>query len=294
MNSAKLVDICFVSCCCLFLIITIIASPISLNIQVVLLLIGSVIIGLPHGAMDYEIGKYLGLCNNLKSKLMFLTTYLAIAAINFGIWLISPIIGFGLFLILSIWHFSEDWEDENINLPGRWIKKNSFALALISLPSVLNSQDLQLAFSFLIDDYYSTLTVLFLQKLAVPMIILTTLFTFLSFKKNDYLKGLVSFLFIVSAIFLPPIIFLFLYFCILHGPRHTADLYKILNYKSFAELLRNNLAVIVATLIILMAAILFYNSEKEVHSHIFSILIILIACLTCPHMLLISMLNRKI
>lgn len=157
MNIAKTIDITFITGCAFFLCLSFIAIQPSLNTQIILLLIGSLIIGLPHGAMDYEVGKHLGLCQDVKGKAFFFLTYIAIACLNFGLWVVYPLAGFLLFLILSIFHFSEDWNDADTHsIAMTRIRKLSFACAFLSLPTLIHTDQIQIAFSLLESKGFST------------------------------------------------------------------------------------------------------------------------------------------
>ena len=294
MNIGKAIDKTFISISMLLLIVVLLFAAPSLNLQIALLFIGSLIIGLPHGAMDYEVGKHIRLCDTAKKTALFFVIYTLIALANYGLWLAAPFSGFLLFLILSILHFSEDWEDKNASakiMP--WVKKLSFATAFLCLPSILHAQDLKFAFSALISETQAEKVIYTLEILSYSFLYITLAFTIIEAIQRQYMQSLLSFCFIASAILLPPILFLFLYFCVLHGPRHTLELYETLNYNSFAELIRRNILVIALTGMILVLALMYRDSGQNLIRSSFATLIIYIACLTTPHMLRIGYMKLK-
>ncbi len=67
-------------------------------------LLGLIWIGLPHGAVDHllETGSLR------PAKLpQFIIQYLGLAAVLAGIWFLVPLLGMGLFLVYSAWHFGQ-------------------------------------------------------------------------------------------------------------------------------------------------------------------------------------------
>ena len=64
-----------------------------------------VFIGLPHGAMDGALAAHFGWMEKLAKVVGFLLTYVLLAAIVVGIWLVAPVISFIVFLGISMLHF---------------------------------------------------------------------------------------------------------------------------------------------------------------------------------------------
>lgn len=78
------------------------------SFQYFLLVIGTLIIGIPHGATDDYIFQETGLASKLQtSKTGFYGSYILIAAAYAGLWFIWPTGSFALFLLISIYHFGQ-------------------------------------------------------------------------------------------------------------------------------------------------------------------------------------------
>lgn len=76
-----------------------------------LLLAGMIFPGIPHGALDH----CLSMAGRLQGRRLwrFIATYVGIMALVLAIWKLSPLLGLGVFLLYSAWHFGEtdlrDW-----------------------------------------------------------------------------------------------------------------------------------------------------------------------------------------
>ncbi len=78
------------------------------SVQYFLLVIGTLIIGIPHGATDDYIFQETGLASKLQtSKLAFYGGYVLIAAAYAGLWFLWPTGAFAFFLLISIYHFGQ-------------------------------------------------------------------------------------------------------------------------------------------------------------------------------------------
>ncbi len=73
------------------------------------LLIGIVLIGLPHGALDHLVPARIGLAwgRRLAPLAAFLAAYLALAGAVLGAWLLAPTWAFVGFLAATIWHWGQ-------------------------------------------------------------------------------------------------------------------------------------------------------------------------------------------
>ena len=70
-----------------------------------ILMAGMIFPGIPHGAIDHHID--LKNKSNSYFMLFFLMKYISIMALVLLIWYWQPLLGLGLFLIYSLWHFGE-------------------------------------------------------------------------------------------------------------------------------------------------------------------------------------------
>jgi Brp/Blh family beta-carotene 15,15'-monooxygenase len=109
------------------LILILAPSIFSINAQLILLLSTVTIIGIPHGYFDFLIAKKL--FDNYDNWLVkFIFMYTSLSVLYLLVWLTSPLIALGIFLIMSIYHFGiEESEDIENN-------STSFVLYLGSVP----------------------------------------------------------------------------------------------------------------------------------------------------------------
>ena len=261
----------------------------STTTQLYLFLIGALIIGLPHGALDYDVATYLGWCNTLAKKLFFLSAYSLTTMIFFILWLNYPKIIFSLFLLVSIRHFGEDWDIK----PLSYLRQFCFGLAFLSLPTLQHQASVAELFKFFVPQAFAYQLTSLLYILAMPILAVSLAFLAADLwsKKTIYALRVVAF--IIGAIFLPPLIFLFLYFCTFHSVQHTQDLYHRLKYKSFKIMAKKQILIMLLTLVFVGGIFLYQEMSFDISASLFSSIIILIACVTTPHMLLIDYFNYK-
>lgn len=108
------------------------------------LLIGLILIGIPHGALDHLL---LSRRTNSPITPTFIINYLIKGAGMFAIWWLSPEIGLIIFIIYSAWHFGQtDSEEYNLTsnkviqfIIGIWILSTLFSFHLIEFNSIINS-----------------------------------------------------------------------------------------------------------------------------------------------------------
>ena len=261
----------------------------STTTQLYLFLIGALIIGLPHGALDYDVATYLGWCNSLAKKTLFLTIYSLIALIFFALWIGYPEIIFSLFLVVSVRHFGEDWDMK----PLSYLRQCIFGMAFLSLPTLYHQAAVTELFNFFVPQAFGYQLTNLLHIIAIPILAIALIFlvTDLWSKKIIYALRVVAF--IMGATFLPPLLFLFLYFCTFHSVKHTQDLYLRLKYKSFKIMAKKQILIMLLTLIFVSGIFLYQKKSFDISASLFSAIIILIACVTTPHMLLIDYFNYK-
>ncbi|MFM8457094.1 MAG: beta-carotene 15,15'-dioxygenase, Brp/Blh family, partial [Ignavibacteria bacterium] len=82
----------------------------------IILGIGMMVIGIPHGAMDHVL---IIPERSAASLLKFILGYIAKGMIMFAIWIISPLVGLITFLLYSMWHFGQaEYEQEHVHNKG--------------------------------------------------------------------------------------------------------------------------------------------------------------------------------
>lgn len=171
-------------------------------------------VGLPHGALDPIVAHRANLWQSRAGLILFLITYLLLAAIALAFWILFPGWALALFLAYSAWHFAGDWR-EDLTLTQRLFA----GLTIIAGPSLLHADEVISYFTILSLPSPAVFLVQFLQWtafLCLPAVFLIAL-------RNARLRPFVSLeltILAITATFLPPLVFFLLYFCVQHSPRH--------------------------------------------------------------------------
>lgn len=241
-----------------------------------------IITGLPHGAIDPALARRAGLWRGTAGLLAFSLTYFGASVALVGIWFLQPELLVIPLLVLSAWHFSDDWL-------GHFRKTISVAIsiAVITLPALFHAEAVIAIFDLLAPQ--SSLIIVYCMSC---LAILSSLFVFVCCFKSPipHAAALVELLMLfVSAWALPPIAYFTLYFCLLHSPLHLSD--------SVSELgvCETLTYAIPFTLLSIAAGFLLLTNllAVEVTIQIIQVIFIGLFALTVPHMVLIELLKSK-
>ncbi len=277
----------FISATILFItLFMFIGKHISNNTLSIILITFIAFFGLPHGALDTLIAKKFKLYKNFFQFLAFNFIYVSLALIVFIVWQIIPMLSLFIFLIISGYHFSEDWDSYSIDK----VKKIALGFSIINLPILFNKNLVEEIYFYITGSDYVYYFSSF--QLAVSYINLLFLLYFLlsnSLSINIFLQII---LFIFSAYILDPILFFICYFCFFHSIKNFQEskilLLDINKRKiTFAALINTFLSIILGVLIFF-----FIYSDFNIQN-ITSLIFIGLAALTIPHMLLRILIKRK-
>jgi Brp/Blh family beta-carotene 15,15'-monooxygenase len=234
-----------------------------------------VLFGVPHGALDVLFASQTYGLTNITSWLKFLIAYVAAAAVIVLIWLIIPNSFFIAFLILSIWHFSDD-----LNIPGVNLTKLTYGVSIIVMPSVFYSAELIHLYGMIIDFDVAKNLVNTCQLLIYPRIFML-LMQFIS-KKIEFRTKMEIFSVVLLLTVLPPLLAFALYFCFMHSARHIIRSIFFLNKFTRRTFL---LALVLPTLsvIIIGTVIGMVTATLSIETDMIRIVFIGLAALTVPH-----------
>lgn len=246
--------------------------------QVLLMVVGLLIIGIPHGALDHfteavDKGK--------KITVKFVSRYLVLMVPVFLIWVWNPFIALVFFLVYSAWHFGQT----DVNQWGIKSKAIGFLWGCILL-------------SYLFITHLDELNII-LSALEVP--------TLVSFQEIDVLKGLIiglgvsfsiyfrkfQWFLIVCFLFVSQftnLIFSFGVYFILHHSRlgwlHLKDELQVSHVKMYLKALPFNIGAIV------LFVLFFTNFELSLHENI-AYFFIFLSCVSFPHVLCMHIFYQK-
>ena len=250
------------------------------------LLAGAVaLFGLPHGALDPVVARTSGIVRSPAGFAAFLALYTVCAAVTAFVWLSAPLPALITFLLLSIWHFRNDWQS---TLPP--YGRIATATGVVAFPTMFYPGE--------VTDLFATLTFGADVSLLVDTLRLVGIAGLTGLlisairvarKQNRLALELVSIP--VLAAILPPLLFFLVYFCALHSPRHMIGAIQSLNIETkvivSTVLLFSGLAVTAA------AYVYAWLPGADSLEAIVHVVFIGLAALTVPHMLLIERVERR-
>ena len=256
------------------------------NILSIILFSFVVFFGLPHGALDTLIAKKFKIYNNLYEFLVFNIIYILVAIFIFLIWQFLPILSLSIFLIISGFHFSEDWSSLKIQK----IKKLALGFSVINLPILFNKESVENIYYYITNSNYvftfSSIQIVFsfLNLLFLVYLIISN-----SFPANTLLQSLII---IFSAYILNPLLFFISYFCFFHSYKNFEEAKGVLKNISKVKIRLVALTNTILSLAIgLIVFFLFYSDFNL--KNITSLIFIGLAALTVPHMLLRILIKQK-
>jgi len=241
----------------------------------------AMILGVPHGAYDYDIAKDAGLCPDTKTSVLFFAGYTALSGMALVIWYLYPLPSLIVFLVISAYHFGMDWSENGI-LPL------IIGAGLLSLPSVFHGDQVIDIFSLLVpmtDAQWLVSAVL--SPMGWGMIIFAIGHILYMLTKRQFLTGLELMAAYGAAVFLHPISFLIVFFCLSHSPRHLYHAYRQIGFDRIAPFIWRAVPLTLASGAIFIAIYWLFHTGQLSDNLLRSILILL-SVLTVPHMALIS------
>jgi Brp/Blh family beta-carotene 15,15'-monooxygenase len=253
------------------------------------LAIAVVILGLPHGALDFAVAKSLNYVTGVRTACSFLAIYTAVAGASIVFWIALPGTALSLFLGISIFHFAADWRT---TMP--LYARICLSAMLLCGPSIVNSAVVLTLFTALFVS--SDVAAWIIQ--AMQMIFAAAFLGFLYFviaavaSKNIKSGWQVTewIALVTSSIVLTPLLHFALYFCVLHSPKHLFDVSQMLRV-SLVKVIVISLPFVFLTL--LFAWVLFETGASDaLHTDLLRWIFIGLFGLTMSHMLLIHLWHR--
>ncbi|NBD95967.1 MAG: beta-carotene 15,15'-dioxygenase, Brp/Blh family [Gammaproteobacteria bacterium] len=247
--------------------------------------------GLPHGALDPLVARAAGRWRTTPELLAHLAGYVALVAGVVMIWLIWPTPTLAAFLLLSAWHFGDDWR---ILPDGRAVRgwaRGLAGLAVVGAPLFFHPDRVAQLFAVLVGQSGDPDSVALLvdagQWLAVPGLIYLAALAVI-YLRTAPLCALEWAALLIAAWWLPPLAYFAAYFCFLHSPRHllgvASDPRVALGWRGLA-------VTAGLTLLTVLLGVVAFVALGEAHppdARLLQIVFIGLAALTVPHMLLVE------
>lgn len=241
------------------------------------------LIGIPHGAGDHLIAQKIAKRQNLTFHLKpFILYYVGIMFIYAVIWFISPVVGFIIFIGISIFHFG-DMEDLDEIQP-----RHTF----VSLARIVFLGSGILSF-ILFSHWSEVITIVDQMRVKLPLNLPTFALPFsvfllmLGFQKKNYPTFLNTFLALVIGYFLPLIPAFICYFSCCHA------IYSFIGLKnhletSFLNLYKNLVPFSLGAFFLCFAYMFLTSNTLQIYP-----IFIFLSLLTLPHFLLMHKLIKR-
>ena len=272
-----------------------VASVLGFDLLSLIALAAIVIIGLPHGAFDGAVALALGYGKDLKSMLVFMVSYLSIAALVVLFWLKFPELSLVIFLGISILHFGLG-DSQPGSLVQRVIQIIAHGGTVVILSSLLNWSEVELIFDKLIGEKSVFLQLIIVVCGYVMVGVLASYFILAYLRPK--LRVRLTELAVLAIAFglLPPLVGFSLYFCGVHTPRHLARVWHAISEdgRGRTKVLTLALVFTLASWIAGGLSLWLVSAAETIDEAILRVVFIGLAALTVPHMILVDGMFRRI
>lgn len=242
-----------------------------------LLLALAVVVGLPHGATDLEVGRSAFRAHRRNWWLPFLLAYLGLVGMTLLAWAVVPVVMLAGFLLLSAFHFGE----QDAGSTDR-IAILAHGGTVIVVPSVVHPGAVNDVFAILVGERAPALTELIALPVAALWLASVALLAARTIRDRRW-RPLVDLL-LVAALFAaaPPLVAFSLYFALLHTPRALVDQ----RARAGRSVSPARIVGLTALACLLGAAIFVAARDLTIEAATVRTSFLLLSALTVPHMAL--------
>lgn len=275
------------------------------SIEPYLVLILVLILGVPHGATDMTIFKAFAKRVSWKGLVIFSIAYLGVIGLYASMWWALPVQAFGLFLIMSVYHFGQS-NLAPIEYGNRlaavlhyliWGSTALFVPVLLHAAHAQAIVEAMTAFSFPIPQRPQLLTIVWsiigLNVLAFVLLLLTR-----KIAVAVFVRELIHLLVLVQMFFYTSLLLGFtIYFVFWHSLSSAIDQNnffqrRIQSYR-WQHFLWLALPIAATGAFIVLALRYYFPEGLELSHKIMSYVFIGLSLLTLPHMLLVDQLYKQ-
>jgi beta-carotene 15,15'-dioxygenase len=243
--------------------------------------------GMPHGALDIELLRGNRRVLGGLALVRCIVGYVGLTLVTLGLWWLFPKLALIIFLVLSAYHFGGDWTGLR-----RATERTLVGTALIAAPAALHTDSVAFIFSWLVAPTDAVATATALQWISAPLAVGVGALVALKARRHRAQCEEICVL-ILSALALPPLTFLVIYFCALHSMRHLVDVRRDLRIQTIASLIVGGSPYGLAAIGCCVAGAVLFPRVIFAEA-LLSATFIGLAALTVPHMLLNELLLRGI
>ena len=254
-----------------------------LNSQTELILIGTIItlLGVPHGAVDGLYAHTLYGVKSPKQWLAFVALYLIPVGLVICLWQAAPLLFLAGFLVISVVHFSGDPQ------PGTpMVTRILYGGAIVVLPVLFHPAEVHRLFHLLVGTDQATLLVASLQPLARPWLIALVISAQLVWRSNR-LTALELLAVGALALAAPPLWAFTIFFCCMHSTRHLLRTFDFAGRPPPRSLLLAA-SLPMFTVALIGGAGLLWPGAMSLEARLIQLIFVGLAALTVPHMALVE------
>jgi Brp/Blh family beta-carotene 15,15'-monooxygenase len=256
--------------------------PTANNFNYVLLIVGLVWIGIPHGALDHL------LSTNKKTSIpIFIFKYLFIMIAYLLFWQFFPIISLLVFVAYSSFHFGESeliQNKEELNTLSKYLKAFLFGLSILLFIISTHLEE-----SLRIISTINNASILFpvslhIQTWSIVISLISLTYILLNCLLSKSLSFIGVLVLLILGVQVPLLMAFGLYFIVQHSYNAWSHLKKGLNMSSRELYLKSSLLTFSALLLFVFMA--FFIRESIDLVGFWANFFIFIACISLPHFLL--------
>jgi len=240
-------------------------------------------IGIPHGAGDHLIAAKIAQRENLTFHLRpFIVYYLGIMLVYAAIWYLSPLVSFISFIAISVFHFGDMEDVQQVDPKNTWINlARTICLGSGILSFILISHW---------SEAYEIITKMQVKlpaKLPDFSLVLSVFLLTFGFQKKNFHPFFNTFLSLVIGFFLPLIPAFICYFSCCHAITSFEGMRKHLEMK-ILELYKKLIPFSLGALLLGIVYIKLIANDLQVYP-----IFIFLSLLTLPHFLLMHKLIKR-
>ncbi len=239
------------------------------------------LLGVPHGAFDIAVIQHRWSGPQRANLLVLLVTYVGLVVVVIGAWSVLPGGCLAAFLIASAYHFSGDWP--SFRQP---VLRLVIGAALLSATAQLQQDQVRDIFILLTTIEAATVIAATLHAVATPLMVVAGILAVQASRQSPG-EAVEYALVLALALFLPPITFFVIYFCLVHSVRHVIDVRHELRQIPTVVLLRKAAPYAGAAVAGTLGGGMMI-SRAGIELDMLSMVFIVLAALTVPHMLLVD------
>lgn len=241
------------------------------------------IIGIPHGAGDHLIAQKIAKRENLTFHLKpFIVYYLGIMVAYAALWFITPVVGFIIFIAISVFHFGDMEDVHPIDPSNNWIN----LVRTVCLGSGILSFILVSHWSEVL-EITTAMQVNLPKNLPAFSLLFSLLLLSLGFQKKNFHPFLNTFFALVIGFFLPLIPAFICYFSCCHAISSFEGMRNHLEMRTL-ELYKKLIPFSIGALLLGIIYMNVISKDLEIYP-----IFIFLSLLTLPHFLLMHKLIKR-